>query len=140
MVHGRKFTPRLRLWVRVSQDREPSPSEAIMDSQTVETATMVSQEVGYDSGKKIKGRKRHILVDTLGLLIVVVITAASTSEQAGAKQVLFKLDVVRVGVARHRHRFRRLITIWVDGGYQGKDFQHWVMDVYRWKMKCYYPP
>jgi putative transposase len=58
-----------------------------MDSQTVETATMVSQEVGYDSGKKIKGRKRHILVDTLGLLLVVVISAAGTSEQAGAKQV-----------------------------------------------------
>ena len=124
---------RLRLWVRVSQDREASPSEAIMDSQTVETATMVSQEVGYDSGKKIKGRKRHILVDTLGLLIVVAITAASTSEQAGAKQVLFKLDAVR-------DRFRRLITIWVDGGYRGKDFQHWVMDVYRWKMKRCYPP
>ncbi|BAY22866.1 transposase [Calothrix sp. NIES-2100] len=86
---------------------------------------MVSQEVGYDSGKKIKGRKRHILVDTLGLLVVVVITAASTSEQAGAKQVLLKLDAIR-------DRFRRLITIWVDGGYRGKDFQHWVMDVYRW--------
>lgn len=65
---------RLRLWVGVSQNREPSPSEAIMDSQTVETATMISKEVGFDSGKKIKGRKRHILVDTLGLLIVVVIT------------------------------------------------------------------
>ena len=67
---------RLRQWVRVSQNREPSPSEAIMDSQTVETATMISKEVGYDSGKKIKGRKRHILVDTLGLLIVVVITVS----------------------------------------------------------------
>lgn len=65
---------------------------------------MVSQEVGYDSGKKIKGSKRHILVDTLGLLLVVVITAANTSEQAGAKQVLSKLDAVR-------ERFRRLITI-----------------------------
>jgi len=66
-----KIHERLRLWVRVSQNREPSPSEAIMDSQSVETATMVSKDVGYDSGKKIKGRKRHILVDTLGLLIVV---------------------------------------------------------------------
>ncbi|MEH2183490.1 hypothetical protein [Nostoc sp.] len=53
-------------WVRVSQNREPSPSEVIMDSQSVETATMVSKEVGYDSGKKIKGRKRHILIDILG--------------------------------------------------------------------------
>ncbi|MDZ8070990.1 MAG: transposase [Nostoc sp. DedQUE08] len=94
--------------------------------------TLVSQEVGYDSGKKIKGRKRHILVDTLGLLIVVVITAANVSEQAGAKLVFSKLDQVRVGVARRRHRFRRLITIWVDGGYRGKGFQHWVIDIYRW--------
>jgi putative transposase len=86
---------------------------------------MVSQKVGYDSGKKIKGRKRHIVVDTLGLLIVVVITAASVSEQAGAKQVFSKLDQIR-------DRFRRLITIWVDGGYRGQNFQHWVIDVYRW--------
>ncbi len=95
-----------------------------MDSQSVETATMVSQEVGYDSGKKIKGRKRHILIDTLGLLIVVVITAANVSEQAGAKQVLFKLDQLR-------HRLGRLIRIWVDGGYRGQNFAHWVIDVYR---------
>jgi putative transposase len=61
----------------------------------------------------------------LGLLLVVVITAANTSEQAGAKQLLSKLDAVR-------DRFRRLITIWVDGGYRGQDFQHWVMDLYRW--------
>ncbi|MEH2301990.1 MAG: IS5 family transposase [Nostoc sp.] len=116
---------RLRLWVRVSQNREASPSEAIMDSQSVETATMVSKEVGYDSGKKIKGRKRHILIDTLGLLIVVVITAANVSEQAGAKKVLSKLHQVRDCMGR-------LIRIWVDGGYRGQDFTHWVMDVYRW--------
>ncbi len=135
-----KIHERLRLWVRVIQNREPSPSEAIMDSQTVETATMVSQEVGYDSGKKIKGRKRHILVDTLGLLLVVVITAANTSEQAGAKQVLFKLAAIRdcLWQCPLGNRFQRLITIWVDGGYRGKDFQHWVIDVYRWKMKCRY--
>ncbi|BAZ33910.1 transposase (plasmid) [Cylindrospermum sp. NIES-4074] len=116
---------RLRLWVRVSQNREPSPSEAIMDSQTVETATMVSIDVGFDAGKKIKGRKRHIIVDTLGLLIVVVVTAASVSEQAGAKQALSKLNQIR-------ERMGRLIRIWVDGGYRGQDFTHWVMDVYRW--------
>lgn len=58
---------RLRLWVRVEREREPLPSKAIMDSQTVETATIASKKVGYDSGKKIKGRKQHILVDTLGL-------------------------------------------------------------------------
>ncbi|MBP5973703.1 transposase [Brasilonema sp. CT11] len=120
---------RLRLWVRVSQNREPSPSEAIMDSQSVETATMISKEVGYDSGKKIKGRKRHILIDTLGLLIVVVITAADVSEQAGAKQVLSKLHQVRDtrSIKPLAYRVGRLIRIWVDGGYRGKDFAHWVM-------------
>jgi putative transposase len=105
-----------------------------MDSQSVETATMVSKEVGYDSGKKIKGRKRHILIDTLGLLIVVVITAANVSEQAGAKQVLFKLDQVRDRRTRRglAHRMGRLIRIWVDGGYRAQDFTQWVIDVYRW--------
>ncbi len=81
--------------------------------------------MGYDSGKKIKGRKRHILVDTLGLLVVVVITAANVSEQAGAKQVFAKLNELR-------SRFHRLAKIWVDGGYRGQDFMHWVIDVYRW--------
>ncbi|WP_443193769.1 transposase [Nostoc sp. UHCC 0926] len=57
-------------------------------AKALKLPTLVSQEVGYDSGKKIKGRKRHILVDTLGLLIVVVITAANVSEQAGAKPIL----------------------------------------------------
>lgn len=105
-----------------------------MDSQSIETATMVSQEVGYDSGKKIKGRKRHILVDTLGLLIVVVITAANISEQAGAKLVFSKLDQGSDSEALPPPavRFRRLITIWVDGGYRGKGFQYWVIDIYRW--------
>ena len=51
-----------------------------MDSQSVETATMVSKEVSYDSGKKIKRRKRHVLIDTFGLLIVAVITAVDVSE------------------------------------------------------------
>lgn len=55
-------------WVRVSQERDPSPSVASLDSQTVPTAVMVSNSVGYDAGKKTKGRKRFTMVDTLGLL------------------------------------------------------------------------
>ena len=53
-------------WVRVAAGRTPEPSEAAVDSQSVETATMVCQEVGYDAGKKIHGRKRHLSVDLLG--------------------------------------------------------------------------
>ena len=75
----------LRKWVRAIEDHYPSFSAAVLDSQLVKTATMIHNEVGYDSGKQIKGRKRHVLVDTLGLLIVVVVTAANLPERAGAK-------------------------------------------------------
>ena len=60
-----KIHDKLYQWVRVAAGRKPSPSEAAVDSQSVETATMISQEVGYDAGKKIHGRKRHLTVDML---------------------------------------------------------------------------
>lgn len=86
-----KVHDKLYQWVRVSAGREPSPSEAAVDSQSVETATMIYQEVGYDSGKKIHGRKRHLTVDLLGLVLRVLVTSASTPERAGAKKVLKKV-------------------------------------------------
>lgn len=116
---------RLRQWVRAIDDRHPSPSAAVLDSQSVETATMIHLDVGYDAGKQVKGRKRHLLVDTLGLLIVVVVTAASLPEREGAKLLFTKLE-------RSRERFHRLIKIWVDGGYRGEGFMRWVMDLYGW--------
>ncbi len=111
----------LRQWVRAIEDRHPSPSAAILDSQSVKTATMIHPEVGYDGGKKTKGRKRHLLVDTLGLMMVVVVTAASLPEREGAKLVFEK-------VKESKSAFFRLVTIWVDGGYRGIDFMRWVMD------------
>ena len=78
----------LREWVRIEQERFASPSEAIIDSQSVKSAAMVSQDVGFDSGKKIKGRKRFITVDTLGLVLRVLVTAANVGEREGGKQVL----------------------------------------------------
>lgn len=84
---------------------------------------MIHQEVGYDAGKQVKGRKRHLLVDTLGLLIVV--TAASIPEQEETKLLFTKLE-------RSRERFYRLIKIWVDDGYRGEGFMGWVMDFYGW--------
>ena len=86
---------------------------------------MIHPEVGYDGGKKTKGRKRHLLVDTLGLMMVVVVSAASLPERKGAKLVFEKL-------ARSKQLSSRLVTIWVDGGYRGIDFMRWVMDTYRW--------
>jgi putative transposase len=91
-------------WVRVSENRDPTPSAASLDSQGVPSAVMVDEAVGYDGGKKIKGRKRFTLVDTLGLLIVVQVVAANTPEREGAKQLLNQLH-------QERHRVPRLTRI-----------------------------
>jgi len=82
---------------------------------------MVHKSVGFDANKKIKGRKRHLLVDTLGLMILVVVSAANIPERAGATLVLAKLHQMR-------DKFPRMIRIWVDGGYEGKNFMRLVMD------------
>ncbi|MCC5626961.1 IS5 family transposase [Nostoc sphaeroides] len=116
---------RLRGWARVENERCVSPSEAIIDSQSVKSAAMVSQDVGYDAGKKVKGRKRFLTVDTLGLVLRVLVTAASVDERSGGKQVLKKVKKMGDTVSR-------LSTIWVDGGYDGNPFMQWVMDFYRW--------
>ena len=116
---------RLRSWTRVNHDRHPSPSEAIVDSQSVKSAAMVTQAVGYDAAKQVKGRKRHLSVDTLGLVLRVLVTAANVPEREGAKLVLKQVKQMG-GVASRLH------TVWVDGGYNGNPFMHWVMDVCRW--------
>lgn len=115
----------LRDWVRVEQGRQPSPSEAIIDSQSVKSAAGVSQSVGYDAGKQIKGRKRFMTVDTMGLVLRVLVTAASVPEREGGKQVLKQVKQMSKGVSR-------LHTIWADGGFDGNPFMMWVMDVCQW--------
>lgn len=120
MVHDKLYQ-----WVRVEVGREPSPSEVAVDSQSVETATMISQQVGYDAGKKIHGRKRHLTVDLLGLVLRVLVTSASLPERTGAKKVLKRVHCMG-------ERTNRLHTIWMDGGYRGEEFTRWVMDVFRW--------
>lgn len=101
----------LRDRVRLAEDRAAAPSAAIIDSQSVKAAETVARSGrGYDAGKKINGRKRHIAVDTMGLLLCVLVTAASTQDRDGARPLLEQLAA----------SFRRIQLIWADGGYAGK--------------------
>jgi transposase len=112
-------------WERVAQGREPVPSAASMDSQSVKTATIAAAPVGYDGGKKIKGRKRHIMVDTLGLVMMVVVTAANISDPQGARTIFERLGAFP-------ERLRRLVIVWVDGTYDGAEFREWTKKTYYW--------
>ena len=101
----------LRQQVRQAHGRQPTPSAAIIDSQSVRAAeTVPKPSRGYDAAKKINGRKRHIAVDTLGLLLVVLVTAASVQDRDAARALLWRL---RVG-------FRRIRLLWGDAAYQGR--------------------
>jgi transposase len=94
---------------REQAGKEASPTAGIIDSQSVKS-TEAGGPRGYDSGKKINGRKRHILVDTLGLLLVVVVHAANVQDRDGLALVCRRL----------RRRFPWLRLIFADGGYQGE--------------------
>ena len=105
----------LRACLRAQGARQPQPSAAILDCQSVKSDGH-GGEVGFDAGKKIKGRKRHVLVDTLGLVLGAVLTPANCPDRDGAQRVLR-----RVG-----DWFPKLRRLWVDGGYTGDTFRQWV--------------
>jgi len=113
----------LRVEVRVAAGREPEPSAAVLDSQSVKT-TETPGVRGYDAGKKVNGRKRHLLVDTLGLVLMVIVHAANIQDRDGARLLLEKV----------KGRFPRLRLIWADGGYSGK-LVDWVKTVFHWVLE-----
>ena len=91
--------------------RSPQPTAAVIDSQSVKAADTVGKDSrGYDAGKKTEGRKRNLAVDVMGLILCVVVTAASVQDRDGARPLLWRLAA----------GFRTVTLIWADGGYAGK--------------------
>jgi transposase len=100
----------LREHLRQAEGRHAEPSAAILDSQSVRAAeTVATTSRGFDAGKKINGRKRHIAVDTTGLLLIVLVTSAGIQDRHGARLLLWALAGC----------FTRIDMVWVDGGYSG---------------------
>jgi len=105
-----EFHDRLRGRVREREGREAEPTAGVIDAQSVRAAASVpAVSRGYDGGKKVGGRKRHIVTDTLGLLLVVAVTAANIGDRDAAAGLL----------ARLRALHRDIALVWADGGYTG---------------------
>ncbi len=96
--------------VRKQHKRNEQPTVGIIDSQSVKTTLVAGQARGFDAGKKVKGRKRHIIVDTLGLVLAVVIHSASIQDRDGADEVIRCM----------KESWYRIVKVFADGGYSGK--------------------
>jgi putative transposase len=107
----KRLNAELRELLRVRLGRHPNPSAGIVDSQSVKTTGVGGQERGFDPAKKVDGRKRHLLVDTEGLVLEARVHSARVPDQDGIRLLLLE---------QVRDRFARLSHLWVDAGYQGR--------------------
>ena len=120
---------RLRAKVRKAAGKKSTPTAAIVDSQSIRTAEG-GEERGYDAGKKISGRKRHIAVDTLGMILVIVVHGAGWQDQHGAEWVMDKLA----------EQFRRLKVVFGDSAYGRSGLPQWVNETFGWALQTILRP